>query len=152
MIKRLKELFSGAAVKAVGEKTDDVQIATAALLIEAAMSDEDYSDTEKETIITVLQRHFSLNAEEAASVIKEAEEAHSKSDQLLYFTRTVKENFPLEDRVEIIEMMWEIAYADGVLSKFEANLVRRICGLIYVSDVDSGNARKRVLKTLKIAE
>lgn len=152
MIKRLKELFAGTATNPVSKKTDDVQIATAALLIESAMSDEDYSDTEKETITIILQRHFSLDTEEAVSVIQDAEDAHSKSDQLLYFTRTVKENFPLEDRVQIIEMMWEIAYADGVLSKFEANLVRRICGLIYVSDVDSGKARKRVLKTLKITE
>lgn len=152
MIKRLKELFAGSAANVIGEKASDVQIATAALLIEAAMSDEEYSDDEKETITTVLQRHFSLNAEEATSVIEEAEEAHKKSDQLLYFTRTVKESYSMEDRVEIIEMMWEIAYADGILSKFEASLLRRICGLIYVSDIDSGKARKRVLKSLKIEE
>ena len=52
----------------------------------------------------------------------------------------------------MIEMLWEVAYADGVLSKYEANLVRRIAGLIYVSDRDSGIARKRVMARLGIAE
>ena len=152
MLNRLKDLFLSSSKPENTVKVDDTQIATAALLIEAAMSDEEYSDVEKQTISTILQRHFSLSIDEAENVIEEAETAHKNSDQLLYFTRTVKKNFPIENRVDIIEMLWEIAYADGQLSKFEANLVRRICGLIYVDDLESGKARKRVLKTLGITE
>lgn len=151
MLKRLKELFKTSPVAQVSVKVNETQIALAALLIEAATSDEEYSDPEREMISVVLKRHFSLSDEDAETVIKNAEVEHGQSHQLLYFTRTIKDSFPIEDRVEIVEMLWEIAYADGELSQYEANLVRRICGLIYVDDVESGKAKKRVLQALNKA-
>ena len=60
----------------------------------------------------------------------------------------IKDRFPHEERLELMEMLWEVAYADGVLHDFEASLMRRISGLIYVSDRDSGAARKRALARL----
>jgi uncharacterized tellurite resistance protein B-like protein len=70
----------------------------------------------------------------------------------LSFTRTIKDGYSPEDRVEIIEMLWEVAYADGVLHDYEANLLRRVGGLIYVSDQDRGDARKRVLTRMGLAD
>jgi uncharacterized tellurite resistance protein B-like protein len=55
---------------------------------------------------------------------------------------------PPEERVAIIEMLWEVVYADGTLHEYEASLLRRVCGLIYVTDQDSGTARKRVLEKM----
>lgn len=129
---------------------DEAHIATAALLIEAALSDDDYQDVERDAIVSVLVRHYKISDADARELVQEAEKAQAASEQLFYFTRTVKDSFPIETRVQMIEMLWEIAYADGVLSKFEANLVRRIAGLIYVSDRDRATARKRVMARLGI--
>ncbi len=149
MLSQLKKLFTKEAepVAALDEKTTSI----AALMIEAALSDETYCETEKEMVVSVLKRHFDMTDAEVNDVIAEAEKAHANSDQILYFTRTVKETVEFEDRVHIVEMLWEIVYADGVLSDYEASLLRRICGLIYVDDVESGKARKRVLARLGIS-
>lgn len=149
MLSQLKKLFTKEAepIAALDEKTT----AIAALMIEAALSDETYCETEKEMVVSVLKRHFDMTDTEVNDVIAEAEKAHANSDQILYFTRTVKETVEFDDRVHIVEMLWEIVYADGVLSDYEASLLRRICGLIYVDDVESGKARKRVLARLGIS-
>jgi len=149
MLSQLKKLFTKEAepVSALDEKTT----AVAALMIEAALSDETYCETEKEMVISVLKRHFDLNDADVNEIVSAAEKAHADSDQILSFTRTVKETVEFDDRVHIVEMLWEIVYADGVLSDYEANLLRRICGLIYVDDVESGKARKRVLARLGIS-
>ena len=64
------------------------------------------------------------------------------------FTRAIKDGFSHAERVQLIEMMWEVAYADGALHDYEASLLRRVTGLLYVSDRESGEARKRVLARL----
>ena len=74
------------------------------------------------------------------------------SSDLYGFTRIIKDNFSEEERIRMIEMLWEVAYSDGERHHFEANLVRRVAGLIYVSDRESGEARKRVFKTLGLNE
>jgi len=152
MLSKLKAMFTDDKPSLGKSGAEDIQVATAALLIEGALSDEDFSEIERQTIASVLKRHFSLSDDDVKIVMSEAEAAHEKSDQLLQFTRTVKNNFPIENRVEIIEMLWEISYADGKISPFEAHLARRLCGLIYVDDVESGKARKRVMKKLGITD
>ncbi len=151
MISFLKSLLSDGA-SANPTTQDEAHIATAALLIEAALSDDDYQDVERNAIVAVLVRHYRISDTEALDMVRVAERAQAESEQLFYFTRTVKDSFPIETRVQMIEMLWEIAYADGKLSKFEANLVRRIAGLIYVSDRDRGDARKRVVARLGIED
>ncbi|MZR29028.1 TerB family tellurite resistance protein [Sneathiella litorea] len=151
MIAFLKSLLSNECTDEPATQ-DQAHIATAALLIEAALSDDDYQDVEREAIVDVLVRHYSISKDDARELVQEAEKAQAETEQLFYFTRTVKDSFPVETRVQMIEMLWEIAYADGVLSKFEANLVRRVAGLIYVNDRDRGDARKRVMARLGINE
>ena len=73
----------------------------------------------------------------------------SEANQLLGFTRTIKDRYSLEERIELIEMIWEVVYADGELHDYEANLLRRLGGLLYVSDRERGDARKRVLARLR---
>jgi uncharacterized tellurite resistance protein B-like protein len=150
MISFLKDLLSGGGAQQKPSGKDEEHIATAALLIEAALSDDDFQDVERQAILNVLERHYGISESEAADLVEEAEKAQADAGQLFYFTRTVKDSFPIDTRVQMIEMLWEIAYADGVLSKFEANLVRRVAGLIYVSDRDRGDARKRVMARLGI--
>ena len=65
--------------------------------------------------------------------------------ELHTITKVVRDHFDEAERIEMIEMLWAVVYADGELEDFEANLMRRVTGLLYVSDRDSGEARKRVL-------
>ena len=73
---------------------------------------------------------------------------YKRQNQLYGFARTVKDNLEYEARLELMQMLWEVVYADGQLDDFEANLVRRISGLLYVTDQDSGRARKAALEQL----
>ncbi|WP_025900024.1 TerB family tellurite resistance protein [Sneathiella glossodoripedis] len=145
MLAKLKKLLGGnEAAIAPTSSEEETRVATAALMLEAALSDDTYCEAEKQMICDLLVRHYDMNAQEVQTVVSQAEKAHENSDQILYFTRTVKENVPYDDRVHIIEMLWEMAYADGSVSDYEANLIRRVCGLIYVDDVESGRVRKLV--------
>lgn len=131
------------------ESGDDLQIAAAALMIEAGSIDGDLDPREQAAITQSLQRHFGLTQAEVDGLFAQAHEAHHESSQLLRFTRALKERYSEEQRTEIIEMLWEVAYADGALHAYEDNLLRRIGGLLYVSDRDRGEARKRVLERLR---
>ena len=146
MLKRIKSILSGTTSQPEADKVEDErQIAAAALLVEAATLDDVFDDDERATIAAVLGQHFAIDAEACTALIEAAEEAQEESNHLLRFTRTIKDSYSPEDRIEIIEMLWEVAYADGVLHDYEANLLRRVGGLIYVSDQDRGEARKRGL-------
>ncbi len=145
MFAKLRSLLSGTESSDLSSETlDETIVATAALMVEAALSDDSYCDAEKQMICDLLARHYDMTSNEVAAIVSEAEKVNEQSDQILYFTRTVKENVAYDERVHIIEMLWEMAYADGEISDYEANLIRRVCGLIYVTDVESGRVRKQV--------
>jgi len=127
-------------------------LAAAALLVEAASMDGDFDDAERSRITELLQNRFELSDEETATLVGDAEQAVQESGQLYGFTRVVKDSYTPEERIEMIEMLWEVAYADGRVDHFESNLIRRIGGLIFVSDVDRGAAKGRVMARLGIKE
>ncbi len=156
-IKALAEAFGAAdaarvrsEAEAAAEGTNLNQLAAAVLMVEAAKMDGEFDDAEAETILRLIRERFSLSEDEAQGLLADAKTASEETNQLLRFTRAIKDGFPLEERVDVIEMLWEVAYADGELHPFEANLVRRVTGLLYVPDQDSGRARKRVLDRLGI--
>lgn len=155
MLNRIKKLFeelnrpdSGAEV---GHSFPEKEMAACALMIEAATLDGNLCGDELEAIKAIAIRSFGLDNEETAALIAEATRAQDSSNQLVRFTRAIKEHYDVEERVEIIEMLWEVVYADGVLHEYEDNLLRRIGGLIYVPDRERGEARKRVMARLGIA-
>ena len=127
---------------------DELQLATCALLVETACHDGDFDAKERETIETICNKRFGLTREDSEELIADAEAVQATSSGLLPFTRVVKQRCSEEQRREVIEMLWQVAYADGELHDFEANLLRRVGGLIYVSDRAIGIARKRVLARL----
>ena len=97
----------------------------------------------------VLAEKFALTADETTSLIEMAESRQQDAVEISTFTRAIKEGYPSERRVEVIEMLWEVVLADGELHAYEANLLRRIGGLIYVSDRENGEARQRVAERLQ---
>ncbi len=159
MINRIKSFFGDPNGAGAGSsagvssqrKVDELHLAAAALLVEAACHDTHFDEAERRTIESLVQARFGLSAEEAATLIEAAEREVDGAVQLLHFTRAIKDRFSYEERVEMVEMLWEVVYADGVLHDYEANLMRRIGGLLYVTDQERGAARKRVLARLNTA-
>ena len=151
MLERLRELFSAGPEKAPAARRhsfEERQLAAAALLVEAASMDSQFGAAERATIGQLLQDRFGLGAAEAGELLAEAERAAAESVQWQGFTQAIKDGFAPDERVQVIEMLWEVVYADGQLHDYEASLLRRITGLLYVSDRESGEARKRVLARL----
>jgi uncharacterized tellurite resistance protein B-like protein len=126
----------------------DVHIAVAALLVEAARMDDDFAPAERQAIRAVLAKRFALDAATVDRLVAAAEQAADRSSALYRFTRVLAERFDPAARIGMIEMLWEVAYADGVLDPDEDALIRRIAGLIFVEDHERGAARRRVLARL----
>lgn len=148
MIDRILQLLGGPDVRAAIDRPDGLQVAVAALLVEAARMDDHFDEAERRTIERLLAERFALSVDEAKKLLQAAEQAVDQSTQLFRFTHLVVESLDNDERVKIIEMLWEVAYTDGALDPEEDALLRRIAGLIYVSDRERGQARKRVLKRL----
>lgn len=153
MFARLKRLLTeepSAGAKPRQHSFEEKQLAAAALMVEAARLDDAFDADERARIETLLQQHFALSGAEAGDLLSAGEQASSDSVEWQGFTRAIKDGFEPEERVALIEMLWEVAYADGELHDYEASLIRRITGLLYVPDRDSGEARKRVRTRLGI--
>lgn len=149
MLKRLKRLFQATTPQAAGShRFDELQLAAAALMVEAATMDSTFDAAERARIHDLVLDRFALSGEEASDLVDEAERMAGERVEWHGFTRAIKDGFDHAERVQLIEMLWEVAYADGELHDYEASLLRRITGLVYVSDRESGEARKRVLARL----
>lgn len=127
----------------------DLRIAVTALLVEAAHVDDAFDASERAVIGRLLERRFGLSAAAAQQLLTTAEDVADRSAQLFRFTRVINDSLSIEQRIELIEMMWEVAYADGHLDALEDTLLRRVGGLIYVPDRERGEARQRVLRRLE---
>ena len=130
------------------EISDNKNILIASLLIHAAKIDENYSETEKKIIIKAIMNLNKMNLDEAKKLLKLAEKKEEESNQIIEFTREIKK-YSMEFRLKIIEIIWEIVYSDGTNDNYESNLIRRICGLLYVSDKDNGIIKTKVQSLLK---
>ncbi|HJO73840.1 MAG TPA: TerB family tellurite resistance protein [Rhodospirillales bacterium] len=156
MIDRIKAMILGdgagngvgAGAEGSDSETDAAEVAAVALLVEAAIMDGDFDADERHVIARLLVERFGFEAADVEDLIATGERAVADSHQLYAFTSVVKQGFDFDQRIELIEMLWEVAYADGELHDFEASLVRRVAGLIHVSDRDNGAARRRVLNRL----
>ena len=117
-------------------------IGISALLVHAANIDEMYSDHEKELIKIFIKSY--LNNENPDEILKKAEEIEKNSNQLLNYTNIIKET-SFEIKKDIIEHLWKVLISDDSIDQYEANLMRRICGLIYFSDKESGEIKLKLL-------
>jgi len=153
MLANIKSILFGPAASpepAAAENT--VAAAAAAVMIEAAVMDGNFDADERATITQLLAERFELDGADVDAILQEAETAVENAVELFTFTRVLRDDFDHADRVGMIEMLWEVAYADGVLHDYEANLIRRVTGLLHVTDRESGAARKRVLERLDIVD
>lgn len=151
MIDSIREWISGNRPDDGGEiggRQNELRLALTALLIEAAFSDDRFDNAERAVIVGLIERRFNLSHSDARNLLAAAEATASEAAELFHFTRIINERLSFEQRVELIEMLWEVAYADGVLDEYGDSLLRRVGGLIYVPDRERGMARQRVLRRL----
>ncbi|WP_119304640.1 tellurite resistance TerB family protein [Dongia deserti] len=149
MIDRMLDFLTGRQAPALADKPDELELAVAALLIEAGRMDDQFDAAERATIERLLQNRFDLSHDAVQSLMDSAERAVRSATQFFPFTREIVQRISPEDRAHILEMMWEVAYADGVLDPHEDALLRRIAGLIHVPDQERGLARQRALEKVK---
>jgi uncharacterized tellurite resistance protein B-like protein len=125
----------------------DAAFALAVLLIDVARSNaERVEDREHGVIERVLAARFALERSEVTRLITAAEAGATQATDLFHFTQIVVKNFSDEERIGVIEMLWEVAYSDGVLTGDEDTLIRQVAGLIDVSDRERGEAKLRVTR------
>tara|TARA_B100000401_G_scaffold227265_1_gene153874 strand:- start:103 stop:492 length:390 start_codon:yes stop_codon:yes gene_type:complete len=119
-------------------------IGISALLVHAANIDEIYSDHEKDLVRDFIKSY--LNDEDPNEVLKEAEKIESNSNQLLNYTNIIKQN-TLDIKKDIIEHLWKVIISDNSIDQYEANLMRRICGLIYLPDKECAEIKLKLLNS-----
>ena len=139
----LKNLF-----KKKEKNNQDNYILIASLLIHASRIDENYNEIEKKIITRAIMNLNKFNVDKAEQILKDAEKKEEESNQIVEFTREIKK-YSIEFRLKIIEIIWKIVYSDGTSDNYESNLIRRICGLLYISDKDSGIIKTKVINQSK---
>jgi len=128
-------------------KDNDSLCKIAALLIHAAKIDENYEETEKDIIKKTL---IELGAEKSSidDIISKATTIEENSNQILDFTREIK-NSPESDKIKIIESLWKIIYSNNNADMYEANLMRRLAGLLYINPKMMGDLKEKIKQELK---
>jgi uncharacterized tellurite resistance protein B-like protein len=146
MFDALLKFFTEPALAA--PTADPVPLLVAALLVEAANCNDRFPEAERQAIRRILAERFPLTAPEVDRLLAAADQATAESVQLFRFTDGLAKGLGPEQKVRVIEMLWEVAYADGVLTALEDQLIRQVAGLLIVPDRDRGAARLRVMARL----
>ena len=129
---------------------DDNNIASNAILdifVEAALIDGEISNDEKEKILFFLKNKFKYSSEEAEENLQNAISKATDQIEIWSKTKSIRDDMNYEERLEIIEMIWQIVIADDKIDDYESQLMRRLAGLLYIEDKDSGIAKKRAMES-----
>ena len=119
-------------------------IGISALLVHAARIDEIYSEHEKDLVKSFIKSY--LKDEDINEILKKAEEIENNSNQLLNFTNIIKQN-SMDIKKDILEHLWKVVISDNTIDQYESNLLRRICGLIYVPDKISAEIKLKLINS-----
>lgn len=144
MIEQLMRLLQGRDAPAAPTE-DDLRMAVAALLVEAARMDASFDSAERSAVSTILAKRFGLSGSDVASLVSRADTRIQDTAQYFPFTHSINTRMSAEQKAEVIEMLWQVAYVDGELDPEEDRLIRQIAGLIHVTDRERMLARRRVL-------
>ncbi len=128
---------------------ESLETSVATLLIHAARLDENYSQDEKLTINKCLVELGFGENDKVEKLIDRCEALEKESNQILHLTQEIKK-LKYTDRLKIIEVLVEVVYADGKMDEFEDNLIRRVCGLVYVENADVGTIKENIKKKLTL--
>jgi len=153
MLNRLSSWIRDFGDTAASAPTDDHDFATtiAGLLVEAAMVDGTLEPAEKDHIMALLTGRMELDVAEAEAMLAAQVAAHDTRVELHGLVRDIRDQTAAEDRAVIMEMIWTVVLADGQVDMHEAQLMRRLAGLLFVDDVTSAHAQQAAKKRLGIA-
>ncbi|MDZ4262212.1 MAG: TerB family tellurite resistance protein [Pseudomonadota bacterium] len=148
MIKSIRQFFDTHIQSASGEQRQEqpqraLQLATAALLLEVARADFHVAKGERDVITNAVRQMFGLSVQETAELVALAESEMEDATCLYEFTRLVNDNFDQEQKLKVVENLWQVAFADLDKDKYEEHLIRRVCDLLYVSPKDFVRLREQ---------
>ena len=126
------------------DETERVRVATCALLLEMAHSDDEFDDTERDTILTIVQREFDLSKELAHELIDLSNKEREKSIDLWQFAKAIRESYSVEEKTKVMETVWEVIYADGTLNPHEDYLVHKLSKLLGLTHKQLIDAKLKV--------
>ena len=149
MLNKVKLLFTEPVEADQAPQSDALHIAAAALLVRAAQIDGLMDAGEEKLLARLVGPNFGLDADEAATLISDAKQAVDEANDLFQFTNRINAHFGEAHKIMLLELLWQIVLSDGVVDDYEANLLRRVAGLIYVTDQQAGQARKTAEAALK---
>lgn len=115
---------------------DQQQLATAALLIEVAKMDSHFDPVEVDALTRILLQKFQLQPDQLQRLIQLAEQEQDQATSIYQFTQLINQHCSAEAKYELIVAMWQVAFADGVIDKYEEYIIRRVADLIYVAHGD----------------
>jgi len=121
----------------------DARLALTALLVRVARSDNDYSAAERARIQSIVEARYSLDAADRDALLSDAETIETEAPDTVRFTRAIKDAVAYEDRLAVVEALWQVALADGARAKEEDALLRLVANLLGITDMDSAQARQR---------
>ena len=146
MLDSIRDFFDRRIRASAQQPVDDhhaIQLATAALLVEVARSDSESTADERDAVLRAVREKFELSAEEAARLIELAEAEVRQANDYFQFTSLVNRHFTQQQKQRVIELMWQVAYADAELSAHENHLMRKIADLLHITHGDYIAAKMR---------
>lgn len=136
MLQTLKDLFDAVMPPKAGDPPERAEhalrLAAAVLLVEVMRSDTDIAPAERATVLAVLRERFALTDDEGARLLELAGDAVRDATDYFQFTSKINDSFDMDQKIGLIEQMWQVAYADGVLSAPENHVMRRLGDLLHV--------------------
>ena len=144
MFNKLKSIFDK-KIKEESEQFDTVQIAISTLMIQTAVYDGVFDEQEKSKILELIKKYFNFNENQKLALFKIAMKVNDDSNDMQQFTRVLNDNLSEEEKLNIIEMLWKIIISDGHIDDYENALIRKISGLLYISDRDVGQIKKKLI-------
>ena len=148
MLQRVVDFLWGSTGEGAGtgaqEEAYDTTLAVAALLVEMAAIDGEFSEMERNHIVSVLQDEYRLSPEDVSRLLEEANAEVRSSTDYWRFTSMINENYTPDEKVRIVELLWKVIYADGTVEKHEDYLVRKLARLLGVSHEELIAAKLRM--------
>lgn len=137
MLKSIRDFFD-TALAGGGDRADrhTIEVATAALLVEICRMDGEVTAAERAAVLSAVRDKFGLSGDEAQKLVDLAETQARQANDYYQFTSIITKRFSREQRIRVVELLWEIAYADATASPFEEHLIRKLADLIYVDHAD----------------
>ena len=146
IMRRFFGKVAGVNSKTIKQKTQpDILVAVCALLVEMARIDNTFTATEMETILSILSEKYGLSQEQADAIVAEAEKELKESVDLWQFAKIINENYSIDNKIELIEILWRIVYVDGKMDKYEHYLMDKLGKILRLNHNQLIDAKLKVL-------